>query len=51
MRKQIEVEEMLGQFSAVIVGLDPKAQGVAEALRWVMFSDVPDEDLIRIIPG
>lgn len=41
----------MGRFSAVIVGLDPKAQGVAEALRWVMFPIVPDEDLTRIIPG
>jgi hypothetical protein len=51
MRDQVEVEMMMGQFSTVIVGLDPEAQGVQAALRWVLFPDVPDEALTRIIPG
>jgi hypothetical protein len=51
MRDQVEIEKMMVQFSSVIVGLDPEAQGAQTALRWVLFPNVPDEVLTRIIPG
>lgn len=50
-RSSIEIEEMSGRFSAVIVGTDPKAQGTAQALRWVLYPNVEDETLLRDIPG
>lgn len=50
-RAQIEVEEMMGRFSAITVDDDDRAIGVQEALRWVMFPEIGNESLLENLPG
>lgn len=50
MRSQVEIEQMSMRFSSITVDDDETAQGVQTALRWVLYPEIDDTEVLSCLP-